>query len=97
MMSKKPIKPESAIQKEILDYLNRLPYTVAWKVMQANERGVPDVIACRAGLFYAFEVKRPGASASPLQIEQMKRIWAAGGKACVVEGVEDVVEAMKCG
>jgi Holliday junction resolvase len=95
MMAKKLEKPESLIQKEILDHLNRQPGTVAWKVMQANERGVPDVIACRAGRFYAFEVKRPGGKTSPLQIEQMKRIWAAGGKACVVEGVGDVVEAMR--
>ncbi len=44
-------KPESKIQKEILDYLNGLPFTVAWKVMQANERGVPDILCCLCGLF----------------------------------------------
>lgn len=72
-------KLETAIQKEILDLLNGLPYTVAWKVMQANERGVPDVLCCHNGRFIGIEVKKPGGKLSAIQIEQGKRIQDAKG------------------
>jgi len=90
-------KPESKIQKEILDYLNGLPFTVAWKVMQANERGVPDVLCCHNGRFVGIEVKRPDEEESTIQEEQGLRITLANGIYFVATSVEDVKERVKCG
>jgi hypothetical protein len=83
-------KSESQIQKEILDLLNRLPYTVAWKVMQANERGVPDILCCFCGLFVGIEIKRPGGKLTTIQsiqggrIARAKGIWMMGESADAV-------------
>jgi hypothetical protein len=83
-------KSESKIQKEILDLLNRLPYTVAWKVMQANERGVPDITCCFCGLFVGIEVKRLGGKPTTIQGVQLGRIMDAKGGWVVADSVDTV-------
>lgn len=35
--------------------------------------GVPDIVGCYQGRFFAIEVKREGKSATPLQTKRMKR------------------------
>ena len=85
---------ESAIQKKISDYLAALPECWTCKVMAANKRGVPDILAVISGRFVAIEVKRPGGKPSRLQLMQIKRIQAAGGIAMVAESVDDVIDAL---
>ena len=80
----------SALQRQLLDFLNGLPHCVAWKIVSANERGVPDVLACIDGSFWAFEVKGEGDSLKPIQAEQMLRVAQARGHCMVVEGMETV-------
>ena len=82
---------ESAIQKKISDYLTALPECWTCKVMAANKRGVPDILAVISGRFVAIEVKRPGNKPSKLQLAQLRRIQAAGGVAMVAESVDDVI------
>jgi Holliday junction resolvase len=82
---------ESAIQKKISDYLNALPECWTCKVMSANKRGVPDILAVVSGRFVAIEVKRPGGKPSKLQLAQLKRIEAAGGLAMIAESIDDVI------
>jgi len=81
---------EAQIQKKILDHLNRLPATVAWKIQNGNERGIPDVLCCHHGRFVAIEVKCPGLHPTPIQRAQMDRITAAKGLAAVARSVGDV-------
>lgn len=52
--------------------------------------GIPDIIACIGGQFFAFEVKVPGGKQTKLQSVTLDKIKAAGGIACVVTSVTEV-------
>lgn len=66
--------------------------------------GIPDLLIVIEGFFIALELKfpRPGESldhararATPQQRQQIRRINAAGGYACVVVSEEEAVRAIK--
>jgi Holliday junction resolvase len=46
--------------------------------------GIPDLIGCTGGLFFAFEVKTPSGETSALQEEIMRRIRREGGAVAAV-------------
>ena len=81
---------EAQIQKRILDYLKTVPNCWVVKVMTANKNGVPDILVCLHGRFFAFEVKTQTGRTAPIQDYQLAQIQAAGGTAAVVRSVEDV-------
>lgn len=83
---------ESNLKKGILKYLNSLPGCFAWKAHgdEYGRAGIPDIIACYHGRFFAFEVKRPGNEPTRLQQATMGKIREAGGRVFVVNGVRDV-------
>ena len=56
---------------------------------------MPDLLCCHKGLFYAFEVKRPGERATPIQAHELEQVQTAGGTATVVASVEDVQSLME--
>lgn len=58
--------------------------------------GVPDIVACVDGKFFAFEVKRPGGKLTRLQEVTIRKINEAKGTACKVTSVEDVKDIL-CG
>ena len=88
-------KVEAYIQKEILQYLRSLPRCVPFKIIAANERGVPDIICCLNGQFVGFEVKRPGAKPTRIQDAQRDRIFAAGGDVYVVTSLDSVKQIIE--
>jgi hypothetical protein len=73
--------------------------------------GIPDIICClpavvtpdmvgrTVGLFVGIETKAPGrlGNVTELQKYQIERIRAAGGIACVVDGVEVLAEEIRYG
>jgi hypothetical protein len=63
---------------------------VPFKIIAANERGVPDIICCLNSRFVGFEVKRPGAKPTRIQDAQRERIVAAGGDVYVVTSLDGV-------
>ena len=69
---------ENDIVKAILKYLKTVPHCFAWKEHGGmyGTAGIPDIIACIDGGFYAFEVKT--------------EIINSGGYACVVRSVDEV-------
>ena len=84
---------EQAIQKKITKYLESIgAYTI--KVIQANKKGVPDVLACYKGRFIGIEVKRPETktNVSKLQEHNLKKIVDAAGISCVAWEVDQVKE-----
>lgn len=83
-------KAESRIQNQILRYLTSLPQCIAFKVILANQRGVPDILCCLNGRFIGFEVKRFGAKPTPIQHAQHQRIAAAGGVVYVVRSIDEI-------
>ena len=48
--------------------------------------GVPDVVGCAAGCFFAIECKAEGKVATPLQEKEMAAIRSSGGVAFVYDG-----------
>lgn len=59
--------------------------------------GVPDIIGCYRGKFFAFETKLPEkrSNTSVVQERMMEKIRLAGGHAQVVCTIEEALDAMK--
>ncbi|MEY8390485.1 VRR-NUC domain-containing protein [Lachnospiraceae bacterium 45-W7] len=91
-----PADMEKDIVAAILRYLKGLPRCFAWKTHGGmyGTAGIPDIIACVQGRFYAFEVKQPGGRLSRLQDVTLKKIEAAGGVAVMVTSVDEVKSAL---
>ena len=94
--AKKVTKEETVAEKEmvvkILRYLKTVPGCFAWKTHGGmyGTAGIPDIIACIDGRFYAFEVKTPADKTTKLQEATIRKILACGGTAVVVRSVDDV-------
>ena len=94
-MEKNPMK-ERVIVRRILEYLKTLPDCFAWKEHGGmyGTAGIPDIICCMDGRFFAFEVKNENGKATKLQEATIRKIKAAGGTAAVVRSVEEVEDVI---
>lgn len=83
---------ESDIVRAILSYLKTVPKCFAWKEHGGmyGTAGIPDIIACIDGRFYAFEVKTEVGKPTALQDATIRKICSAGGTAVVVRSVDEV-------
>ena len=82
---------EKSIVDAITKYLRiKGAYVVKQHGSQYGRAGVPDLLVCYKGRFFAFEVKKPEGTVSMLQKIEIGRVQDAGGIACVVYGVEQV-------
>ena len=83
---------EKDIVAAIMRWLRTVPHCFAWKEHGGmyGTAGVPDVICCLDGRFFAFEVKTPEGRLTKLQENTIQRIKDAGGHAFVVRSVDDV-------
>lgn len=83
---------EKQLVSAILNYLNTVPECFCWKEHGGmyGTAGIPDIIACIGGRFYAFEVKTPSGKLTKLQETMIQRIRKAKGKAYKVSSVEEV-------
>ncbi len=57
--------------------------------------GIPDIICCYKGRFLGLECKLPRGRLSKLQQRAIEKINLAGGIACRVESVEDVMRVIE--
>jgi len=87
---------EKDITNSILRYLKTVPNCFYWKEHGGiyGTAGIPDIIACISGRFFAFEVKTENAKITKLQEATIKKILAAGGTAVVVRSVDEVRAAL---
>ena len=83
---------EKEIVSKILRYLKTVPKCFAWKEHGGiyGTAGIPDIIACIDGKFYAFEVKTPVGKTTKLQEATIRKILACGGTDAVVRSVDEV-------
>jgi len=83
---------EKDIVAAIMRWLKTVPLCFAWKEHGGmyGTAGIPDVICCLDGWFFAFEVKTPVGRLTKLQEYTIQRIKDAGGHAFVVRSVDDV-------
>ena len=88
---------EKDIVAAILRYLKTVPLCFCWKEHGGmyGTAGIPDIIACIDGRFFAFEVKQPSGKMTKLQEITIKRIHKANGHAHKVTSVEEVIEILK--
>ena len=94
---KETIMLERDIVEKIKKYLKTVPNCFFWKEHggQYGTAGIPDLIACIAGRFYAFEVKTPSGKVTKLQEATIRKINKAGGTAAVVRSVEEVKKILE--
>ena len=83
---------EKEIVSAIMRYLKTVPRCYAWKEHGGmyGTAGIPDIIACIDGKFYAFEVKTAVGKTTKLQDATIRKILACGGVAVVVRSVSEV-------
>ena len=88
---------EKDIVAAIMRLLKRTPRCFAWKEHGGmyGSAGIPDVICCVDGRFFAFEVKTASGKATQLQQATIRKILAAGGTALVVRSVDEVRDALR--
>jgi hypothetical protein len=93
-------KPETRLQRKIRTDLTK--EVGGWWVKihggPYQAAGIPDLVGCVEGLFFALEVKRPDDTkgASPIQLRTMKKIRTKGqGIACIVESPEEAIEVVR--
>ena len=87
---------EKDIVNKIMKYLKTVPRCFAWKEHGGmyGTAGIPDVIACVNGRFFAFEVKTDTGKTTALQDATIRKILSAGGRAVVVRSVDEVRTAI---
>ena len=87
---------EKDIVKAIMKYLKTVPGCFAWKEHGGmyGTAGIPDIIACVNGRFYAFEVKTETGKPTKLQEATIRKILKAGGATVVVRSVDEVRTAI---
>ena len=87
---------EKDIVNRILRYLKTVPDCFCWKEHGGlyGTAGIPDLIACIGGRFFAFEVKTETGKTTALQDATIRKILSCGGHAFVVRSVEEVRTAI---
>jgi len=91
--------PEKRVKEAIKAFLRKLPN--CWFFMPAAHgygvNGIPDIVGCYRGVFFAIEVKAPGKlkQVTPLQQMQINSINQAHGWACAADSVERVLELFR--
>ena len=88
---------EASIVNAIQRFLKTVPRCFTWKTHGGvyGTAGIPDIIACVDGRFFAFEVKTASGKATQLQQATIRKILAAGGTALVARTVDEVRDALR--
>lgn len=81
---------ESALLERITAYLATQPRCWVRKIHgSVYTAGIPDLVGCANGLFFAIELKKAGEVPSKLQEAELKKINAAKGHAVWCDNFED--------
>jgi len=90
--------PEAKVKKKVADQLKFLGAYYFYPVTGGYGRsGVPDIVGCYRGNFFAFECKAGKNKPTPLQDKNLSDIKVAGGIACVVneDNMMDIEKILK--
>ena len=95
--------PEGKVKtklRRMLSILAPVPYYFCPATGGYGRSGVPDIVGCWEGRYFAIECKAPGNKPTGLQLKEMEAIQQAGGVAFVFDGQEDwtqdkLVEALR--
>jgi len=78
--------PEAKVKKAVTRQLKDLGCYYFYPVTGGYGRsGVPDIVGCYAGKFFAIECKANGNTPTELQAQNLKQIMSCGGAAWVID------------
>lgn len=88
--------PEAKALASIITVLKKTPGVYYLKVRGGpfSVRGLPDIIGCFRGQFFAIEVKADGNPPTKLQSWTMDRIIQAGGRAAIARCPQDTIDLL---
>lgn len=86
--------PETKLKNQVITYFKGLKKFWYFKVWQGpfSKAGIPDIIGCYRGVFFAIELKSKKGSVSALQRITMQMIKYAGGQTAVCYTLDEVKE-----
>ena len=90
--------PEAKVKKKVTEQLKKLGAYYFYPVTGGYGRsGVPDIVGCYRGNFFAFECKAGKNKPTALQDKNLSDIGVAGGIACVVneDNMMDIENILK--
>jgi len=88
--------PEGRVKKKLRDILDDnnvyyfMPATGGY-----GRSGVPDIVGCVSGKFFAIECKAPGGRVTALQQREIENIIASGGVAFIYDGSISADEVLR--
>lgn len=84
---------EKKIQNAVSKYLDSVPELYYNKHSERYKKGVPDIIGCYRGHFFAIELKREkGGVIAPLQTRHAEKITKAAGRHLFASSLQQVVD-----
>lgn len=85
---------ENKFQAKVLSFLKKEVggYWIDIVVSTYQSKGEPDIVGCKDGQFYAFELKVDDYKASEAQKEKLRRINLSGGVAMEVRSIDELRE-----
>jgi Holliday junction resolvase len=93
------LTPEGKVKQKLLRIIQEhgtepVPYTFFPQTGGYGRSGIPDLIGCWKGRFFAIECKAPGKAenTTPLQQREMDKIREAGGIAFVYDGTMPYID-----
>lgn len=78
------INPETKFKVKVQEKLKQVPGLWNVKIQQVALRGIPDLLICYKGMFYAWELKTSTGKLDSLQEHTLNNIKQAGGTSRVV-------------
>lgn len=82
---------ETRLKEKVLAMLKReFPDAWVYKTSDRWKSGIPDILVCKEGRFFAAELKVGNNKATRLQLYVLKQIRRAGGRVAVCRSVDQV-------
>lgn len=90
------VNPETRFKMKVQSRLATIPNLWVVKIQQVALRGIPDIIICYKGKFFAWELKVGKNDVTQLQQHVLNNISKAGGVARVVtpDNLEECMEEL---
>jgi hypothetical protein len=82
---------ETRLKEKVLAMLKKeFPDAWVYKTSDRWKSGIPDILVCKEGRFFAAELKVGNNKATRLQLYVLKQIHRAGGRGAVCRSVDQV-------
>lgn len=81
---------ESQLRDKVKRYLKTITGLWFWKVSDRYTSGIPDIVGCYKGLFFAIELKIKGNSVTKIQQYTIDKVKKCEGNAFVCHSLNEV-------